>query len=111
LYLAIRASEPGLSLATVYNTLEALTSAGLCRRIPSSSGSGACRYDADVSPHAHVLLDDGRVVDVPAELGKEMLEGIPGELLERIEARLGVKLEDVSVTLHAAGSDDASDAD
>ncbi|MEM7754454.1 MAG: Fur family transcriptional regulator [Planctomycetota bacterium] len=101
LHLTVKADEPGLSLATVYNTLEAFTAAGLCRRLPSSNGAGPCRYDADTSRHAHVALADGRVVDVPIELGEALLEGVPPELVAKIESELGVSIDDVSVTLHA----------
>ncbi|MEM1186391.1 MAG: Fur family transcriptional regulator [Planctomycetota bacterium] len=101
LYLAVRVDEPGLSLATVYNTLEAFTAAGLCRRLPSPSGTGPARYDADTSQHAHVALPDGRVVDVPAALGSELLSNLPADLMARVEAELGVAISDVSVTLHA----------
>ena len=40
LHLAVRDADGGLSLATVYNTLEAFTERGLCRRVPSASTSG-----------------------------------------------------------------------
>jgi len=102
LHGAVRAEDPGISLATVYNTLEAFTAAGLCRRLPSANGAGPCRYDADTSPHAHVALADGRVVDVPESLGDALLQNVPPELLARVEAELGVRISDVSVTLHAA---------
>ena len=54
-----RGSEPCISLATVYNTLEALSQAGLCRRVPCSCG--ATRFDADLKEHVHIVLADGRV--------------------------------------------------
>lgn len=106
LYLAVRSSELGLSLATVYNTLEAFTGAGLCRRIPSPTGGGACRYDADVAQHAHVVLPDGRILDVPHDLGQAMLDGLSHELVAQLEARLGVKIADIRVSLHAAPTED-----
>ena len=107
LFLAVRAEEPGLSLATVYNTLEAFTAAGLCRRLPSSNGTGPCRYDADTTRHAHVALADGRVLDVPASLGEALLERLPADLIAEVEARLGVKIGDVSVMLHATAPGNA----
>ncbi len=110
LYLAVRSSEPGLSLATVYNTLEAFTAAGLCRRIPSPTGGGACRYDADVAQHAHVVMPDGRVLDVPHDLGQAMLDGLSHELVAELEARLGVKIADIRVSLHAAPAARIADA-
>lgn len=42
---------PTLSRATVYNTLEALTRAGIILRI--TVDPAVARYDADLGPHAH----------------------------------------------------------
>ena len=69
LFQAVRVSSPGVSLATVYNTLEVFTSRGLCRRLATPQGVGACRYDADVSDHAHVITTNSRLrKPVPAGL-------------------------------------------
>ena len=61
LLTAVRAADPGVSQATVYNTLETLTGCGLARRLPSRNAGGPCRFDADVHPHVHLTLPDGRV--------------------------------------------------
>ncbi|MFG0328557.1 MAG: Fur family transcriptional regulator [Phycisphaerales bacterium] len=91
----------GLSLATVYNTLEALCDAGLCRRLPVTRGSS--RYDADLHPHLHVVdRESGRYIDVPDDLGRELLEQIRPEVLEQIEHRLGVRIDRVSLNLLGA---------
>jgi len=50
LFFAVRDRLPGISLATVYNTLETLVDGGLAVRIP---GEGAARYDPVCSPHGH----------------------------------------------------------
>jgi Fur family peroxide stress response transcriptional regulator len=97
LFSIVRAVEPGLSLATVYNTLEALTDCGLARRIPCPSGSGACRYDADMSEHAHIATPDGRVMDVPHDLNQRVLEALPTSLVDEIEKRTGVRVRAVNV--------------
>jgi Fur family peroxide stress response transcriptional regulator len=97
LFSSVRAVEPGLSLATVYNTLEALTDCGLARRIPCPSGSGACRYDADMSEHAHIATPDGRVMDVPHDLNQRVLEALPTSLVDEIEKRTGVRVRAVNV--------------
>jgi Fe2+ or Zn2+ uptake regulation protein len=91
----------GLSLATVYNTLEALTAAGLARRMPCPSGSGAARYDAQTHEHVHVALCDGRLVDLPPDLSDRMLSGLPRNVLDEIERRLGVRVGGVSVQVVA----------
>lgn len=100
LFSAVRTSEPGISLATVYNTLEALTDCGLARRIPCPSGSGPCRYDADMSDHAHIATPDGGVMDVPHDLNQRVLEALPASLMDEIEKRTGVRVRAVNVQFH-----------
>jgi Fur family transcriptional regulator, peroxide stress response regulator len=94
---SVRNSEPGLSLATVYNTLEAFTACGLARRIPCPAGAGPCRYDADTSEHVHITTPDGRVIDLPHDLSQKLLEHLPPEILDEIEDRMGLKVSGVSV--------------
>ena len=54
-----------VSMATVYNTLNQFTQAGLLREI-AVEGSKTF-FDTNPSPHAHFLLDDtGALLDVPA---------------------------------------------
>ena len=101
LFEAVRENQPGMSLATVYNTLEVLASSGLCRRLPSATG--ASRYDADVSEHAHLVTADGKVVDVPMDLSDQLHSAIEPTLIREIEKRLGVKIEGMSIELR--GSD------
>jgi Fur family peroxide stress response transcriptional regulator len=63
---------PTMSFATVYNTLGALSSAGLCAAMSLSPGSG--RFDPNMAPHHHVVCDIcGAVRDVPA--GAPIAEG------------------------------------
>lgn len=62
-FRAVRQELPGISLATVYNSLEALVGCGLASRLAFSDGSA--RYDGQVEPHLHARCDTcGRVVDV-----------------------------------------------
>lgn len=104
LFAEVRQDQPGMSLATVYNTLEALAQAGLCRRLPSPSG--ASRYDADVSEHAHLVTPEGTVMDVPMDLSERLYSSIDPEIIKQIEDRLGVSIEGISLELR--GSDPAS---
>jgi Fe2+ or Zn2+ uptake regulation protein len=97
LFHLVRSKDDGLSLATVYNTLDALCECGLCRKLPTSMGAGPCRYDADVSPHVHVSTLDGRMLDVPTELSRRLLAGLDRAVVAEIETRLGVPLGDLSV--------------
>jgi Fe2+ or Zn2+ uptake regulation protein len=102
IFSAVRESEPGLSFATVYNVLEALTAHGLARRIPCPTGSGPCRFDGDVSEHAHIAMPEGRVIDVPHDLNRRVLESLPGSLVDEIEQRTGVRVRAVNVQFLAA---------
>ena len=58
-------SYPGMSFATVYNTLAKLREYGLCREI--GVASGPARFDPNVGRHHHTVCDRcGAVRDVPA---------------------------------------------
>ena len=48
---AVQRKFPSISRATVYNTLDALTKAGIVRRL--SVDPAVARYDADLGAHAH----------------------------------------------------------
>ncbi len=89
-------SEEGrVSLATVYNTLDVLCRVGLARRLVCPCGGA--RYDGDLREHLHVTTTDGRVFDVPEDLGAAMLGRIPAEALEAVGERLGVRIRRVRV--------------
>jgi len=65
LYDRLRPALPTMSFATVYNTLDALTAAGLCAALALSPGSG--RFDPNMQPHHHLVCDAcGAVRDLPA---------------------------------------------
>jgi len=95
----VRRADPGLSLATVYNTLEAFSAHGLCRKLPGQGENGASRYDADCTPHVHVTLASGEIIDVPDELGGELLDRIGEADLERLGRALGVRITGVELKL------------
>lgn len=89
----------GLSLATVYNALDAFCVAGLVHRIPSEGGHGPARFDADVSSHAHLTLSDGRVVDAPAELAARVMAELSAEVIGPLERATGCRVTRVSLEL------------
>jgi Fur family peroxide stress response transcriptional regulator len=61
----LRPGLPTMSFATVYNTLDALSSAGLCAALSLTPGSG--RFDPNMMPHHHAVCDScGAVRDVPS---------------------------------------------
>src|SRR5258708_10521477 len=49
----LRAGRPTMSFATVYNTLDALSTAGLCAAMSLSPVSG--RFDPNMMPHHHTV--------------------------------------------------------
>jgi Fe2+ or Zn2+ uptake regulation protein len=104
----VKGTGQPISLATVYNTLEALTDAGLCRRIAPTGALGAerggasFRYDADTSEHVHLITAEGRVVDIPPDLAGLLVDGLPRTVLARIEARLGTRIGRVKLELEEA---------
>lgn len=86
----VRSEVPGISLATVYKSLETLVGCGLAIKL--SYGDGSARYDGRTDPHHHVrCLGCGRVSDLPNQ--------VPEGQLERLEADAhdfrvtGVRLE------------------
>jgi len=61
-YEAARQSLPGISFATVYNSLRYLRDQGLVREI--AFGNGASRYDRETDRHDHALCSAcGKLVD------------------------------------------------
>ncbi|MFN7021996.1 MAG: Fur family transcriptional regulator [Phycisphaerales bacterium] len=96
-----------ISLATVYNCLEAFMKCGLCRRLASPAttprGDGAFRYDADMADHAHIVGADGRVIDLPDELSRKVLACVPPSVVREVEQRLGVGIGRISVELFETG--------
>lgn len=92
------AEDGGMSLATVYNSLEALVRCGLARRFSvAGSGGATLRYDADTSDHAHLITADGGVRDIPADLGRRVVDSIPRELVEQIERQMGVSIRRTTI--------------
>jgi Fur family peroxide stress response transcriptional regulator len=100
LFHLVKPTTDKLSLATVYNALDALCNAGLVRRMPMSNG--CCRYDADTSLHVHVRFRDScEIEDVPQELNDRFLDLLPQDVLARIADSLDANIEGVSVQLIA----------
>lgn len=89
-----------LSLATVYNTLDAFCDAGIAMRLPSPTG--CCRFDANTDPHVHVMLpEQDAIVDVPVELSRRLLGHVPPDVLREIERSLGIEIETLNIELIA----------
>ncbi len=67
-FLGVRTEVPGISLATVYKSLETLVSCGLAKKLNPADGSA--RFCGRTEPHHHArCLACGGVSDVSGELG------------------------------------------
>jgi Fe2+ or Zn2+ uptake regulation protein len=98
LYQQVVKEEGDISLATVYNTLEAFCRAGLAQKLVGKGGSA--RYDATVSNHLHVRdQSTGTVADVPEDLSREVLKHIPAAVMQQLESKLGFKIQQVQIEL------------
>jgi Fur family iron response transcriptional regulator len=65
LHAEAEADGVGVSLATVYNTLNQFTAAGLLREVAVEAGRAY--FDTNTSDHHHFFFEDGgRLVDIPA---------------------------------------------
>ena len=75
LYRQVQDALPGVSLATVYNTLEAFNDAGLISKLPDAGNICFSRYDAHRDPHTH-LRDrcTGKVADAPDDISQMILD-------------------------------------
>jgi Fur family peroxide stress response transcriptional regulator len=87
--------NPALSLATVYQNLDALSKAGLIIRIPT--GDSVARFDGVLSSHHHIYLDSTR----------EIIDFVDGELDEMLRNYLDKKnirnLTISSIRVHIEG--------
>jgi len=72
LYRSVRRRVPGLSLATVYTTLEVLVEAGLAGRFIGADG--VAHYDARTDAHDHRrCLGCGRIDDLDRRGGDDLI--------------------------------------
>ena len=98
LYRMVKPRTRHISLATVYNTLEALCEAGLARKLPTSNGTS--RYDADPREHLHVCFRDGdEIRDVPSDLGDKLRACLHCSVIDEIEERMGVEIDGLTIQL------------
>ena len=90
IFRAVKRRHPGLSLATVYNTLETLQRLGEIDRLDlGAGGGGAERFDPEVRPHHHFNCERcGRVQDVFADVPVPKLEALPGCRVNRVQLQL-----------------------
>ncbi len=73
LFERLRPVLPGMSFATVYNTLDTLAEKGLCCAL--ALAPGPTRFDANMHPHDHLVCDAcGLVRDVHREEARSVSE-------------------------------------
>ncbi len=90
-----------VSLATIYNTLDTFTKAGLILQLPSRSGIS--RYCAGQSSHMHLQINGTtELEDVPHDLSEQIIDAMPARILDEIESRLGVKISGIDVQFNAS---------
>ena len=97
----VRAQVPGISLATVYKSLETLVGCGLAVKL--TYGDGSARYDGRTDPHHHArCLACSRIFDVAGTLPSDELH----ELHERAQDFhvTGYRLELTGYCSHCADS-------
>ncbi|MEM9348298.1 MAG: transcriptional repressor [Planctomycetota bacterium] len=100
LFRQVQDELPGVSLATVYNTLEAFSNAGLISKMPDAGCNGSARYDAHREPHTH-LRDrcTGKVADAPDDISQLIFDHVPQHVLDTIRERTGFAVDEVQVEL------------
>lgn len=86
-------ADVAVSLATIYNTLNQFTDAGLLREVVVDAGRSY--FDTNVTDHHHFfLVDSGHLVDIPGE--HVAVAGMP-------EAPGGMAVERVDVIIRLRG--------
>ena len=100
LFREVHPNMLGISLATVYNTLEAFCDAGLAQKLPGTGVNGSARYDAICDNHLHMCCQKtGSVADVPEDLSQQILEKIPPDALDELKARFGFEVDQIQISL------------
>lgn len=76
-FLAVRGELEGISLATVYKSLETLVGCGLVTKL--TYGDGSARYDGRTDLHHHArCLACGSVTDLPGLIDDSEIDGLRG---------------------------------
>jgi Fe2+ or Zn2+ uptake regulation protein len=86
----VRVEDPGLSVPTVYATLELLVELGAARRVHARGG--AVLYDPRTDPHAHLVCERcGAVADAPLPIDTDAIVASA--------RRAGLEVDDADVVL------------
>jgi Fe2+ or Zn2+ uptake regulation protein len=86
IFKAVQRRMPGISLATVYNALDALVKARLATRL--TYGDGSARYDCRGEDHYHLRdVETGEVRDLPANFDPALLDKLDPALTSELSRR------------------------
>ena len=96
LYAEVQTQLPGLSLGTVYSTLETFVQNALAKRVPVAEGS--MRYDACTDNHHHIYCTNTSEI---LDFHDPELEQLIREHLEKKKIQ---NLDIQSISLHIRGS-------
>ena len=89
-YERAKSNMPGISLATVYNCLEALVDHGAVRQVHFERESS--RYCPNLTAHGHFQDEQsGAVIDVPLKKG--------ASLADLLDLPTGVQVNNIEITL------------
>ena len=91
IYKTLLPENPTISLATVYKTLDCFKNSGLIQEL--SVGNGRSNYDADISPHQHIVCKKcNRIYDF-------QLDGL-NSLRADAEEKTGFSVENEQITFY-----------
>lgn len=88
LFTRVKGATPSISLATIYNCLEALVSCGLVRQVNLERGPS--RYCPNLHEHAHLYEKTGLVTDID----------LPENLLQQLRALLPSQYQDATIEIN-----------
>ena len=92
LFQEVRQAGIPVSLATIYNTLNQFTQAGLMGEVVV--GSGQSYFDTDPSSHYHYFdKSTGEIYDLPSDIVTitDLPDPPPGKVIERIDVVVRIK--------------------
>ena len=98
-FMRAKQSKPEISMATVYNTLDALVKCGVVRQV--NVDRGATLYCSNMNEHAHFCCDDcGKVFDVNLKNSPRVPEvDVPGDF----------EVRSIDIALHGRCTDMCED--
>jgi Fur family iron response transcriptional regulator len=94
LFQEVRQAGIPVSLATIYNTLNQFTQAGLMGEVVV--GSGQSYFDTDASSHFHYFdKSTGEIYDLPSDVVTitDLPHPPPGKVIERIDVVVRIRNE------------------